>query len=156
MKERSWPGAGRKGSKRRRHRLVGVVVALFGLGVAAGSSAPSAIGHWCCFSEPGVTIDRWISSNTALFSSNVHSWTFVSANDITTPENAYVCPAITGPPSPYDHECGFDFERYCWWQNTHDGSDLNCHDADGNAWKWIVENASDPSGSSIFRIHAVY
>jgi len=94
---------------RLRFGLLVVVFALFGLGLAAGTRAPSAIAHWCCFSEPGVTIDRWVGSGTALYSSNVHSWTSVSANDISSPENAYVCPGISGTGG--DFECGFDFER---------------------------------------------
>ena len=139
-----------------RRRLLPVVFVLFGLGLAAGSTAPSAIGHWCCFSEPGVTIDRWIASGTALGAHNVHSWTFVSANDVNAPENAYLCPGISPYSGHVRYECGYDFERYCWWQNTHDGNDLNCHDADNNSWEWVVTNWSDPSGSSIIRIHAIY
>ena len=44
-----------------------------------------------------------------LVSDNLHSWSFVSANDVDAHENAYVCPS----------------------------NDLDCHDRDGNAWRWL-------------------
>jgi hypothetical protein len=132
--------------------------AVLGLSVLTAALVSSARAHTDGFTG-GITIDRTLCwDGCRLVSDNLHSWSFVSANDVDAHENAYVCPGIIGWTE--DKECGYDFERYCWFEYTHSSNDLDCHDRDGNAWRWLVENNGFWHGSfnnqDVIRGHATY
>ncbi|MDQ3933020.1 MAG: hypothetical protein M3340_00125 [Actinomycetota bacterium] len=137
-----------------------LAAALFSLGVAA----VPANAHYADFTG-GTTQDCYIAGGgwyrylernggcTGGFL--VHSYSFVSANDISY-DSATVCPFIQRGDGHSQWECGVDFERYCWDAYAHDpnGNDLDCHDRDGNSW---YGGSLNQSGYGAWvRIHGTY
>ena len=116
----------------------------------AGLGASSASGHLDGFSCNPCYDENWYhSTNAILVHDGIHSWGFVSANDLGSTNE--VCPGIHDG-NDFRRECGIDFERYCYFAWTH-GSDLDCHDGDGVSWRAMVWNKG--SGTTI-RVHALF
>jgi hypothetical protein len=92
---------------------------------AAVGTAPAA-AHWDGFSD-GATQNWYIPAGEAQYLLNftggrlTHSFSFKSATALADPNvwDVYVC-AVIDPPGDNNApgECGWDFERYFWWEYT--------------------------------------
>lgn len=120
----------RERTRTRRHRLrraALLILVASALGLSTGPAPAQA--HFDAFSD-GRTFNCWIPYGGDCYwqptNAVYHSYGFVSGN---AGSSQYMCPSIWDGTRRY--ECGFGFERYCYYLWTHSSNDLDCHDRDG-------------------------